>query len=107
MDVTRFETISPTASPRPVDLEILKADKEGYIKSYILLVPVVFGLPQSRFIDAGIQNSHSMLVMFLGKIALQQGKSRMVGEGKNIWSIVEVNERELYPPVLVSTRIRN
>jgi len=92
MDVERFETISPTVPHRPVDLEILNADKEGYLKSYLLIIPVVCGEPKSRFVDAGIQHSRCTIVVLLGKPALERGEAGVIGEGKNVWSIVDVND---------------
>jgi len=94
MDVDRFEAISPTALHRPFDLEILNADKEGYVKSYLLVIPVVYGEPKSRFVDAGIQHSRCAMIILLGKPALDRGEPGVVGEGKNVWSIVDVNDCE-------------
>ncbi|KAJ7452814.1 NAD(P)-binding protein [Mycena latifolia] len=92
-DADQIETLAPTQIHRNVDLAITQADTEGYIKSYIILPAVIFGLATGRFVDLGLQNSHSpFLIPWLGRASLDRGQSGMVGEGKNIWSNVEINE---------------
>ncbi|KAJ7495586.1 hypothetical protein FB451DRAFT_1360298 [Mycena latifolia] len=91
-DADQIETLAPTQIHRKVDLAITQADAEGYIKSYIILPAVIFGLATGRFVDLGLQNPHSMLIPWLIKTSLDRGQSCMVGEGKNVWSNVEINE---------------
>ncbi|KAJ7495519.1 NAD(P)-binding protein [Mycena latifolia] len=91
-DADQIETLAPTQIHRNVDLAITQADAEGYIKSYIILPAVIFGLATGRFVDLGLQNPHSMLIPWLIKASLDRGESGMVGEGKNVWSNVEINE---------------
>ncbi|KAJ7495506.1 NAD(P)-binding protein [Mycena latifolia] len=91
-DADQIETLAPTQIHRNVDLAITQADAEGYIKSYIILPAVIYGLATGRFVDLGLQNPHSMLIPWLIKAALDRGQSGMVGEGKNVWSNVEINE---------------
>jgi len=94
MNADQIETLSPTAPHRPVDLAIVNADKEGYVKTYIVIPPTIYGLAKTRFVDAGIQNPHSMQLPSLIEAALDRGQAGMIGEGKNVWSSVEVHERE-------------
>jgi len=98
MDVDRIEALPPTTFRRNVDLEIVNADKEGYLKSYIILPPLVYGLAKTRFVDAGIQHSHSFLVPTMINIALARGEVGIYGPGKNVWDHVYLYEREyLFP----------
>jgi len=93
MNADQIETLSPTAPHRHVDLEIVKADKEGYVKTYIVLPPVIYGLAKTRFVDAGIQNPRSIMIPTLIKLALARGEAGMIGHGKNVWDNVEIHER--------------
>jgi len=93
MNADQIETLSPTAPHRHVDLEIVKADKEGYVKTYIVLPPVIYGLAKTRFVDAGIQNPRSIMIPTLIKLALARGEAGMIGDGKNVWDNVEIHER--------------
>ncbi|KAJ6631943.1 hypothetical protein B0H10DRAFT_2314 [Mycena sp. CBHHK59/15] len=47
----QIESLAPTQPHRDVDLEIINADKEGYIKSYIILFRSVYGPADGKFID--------------------------------------------------------
>jgi len=96
MNADQIEALSPNAPHRPVDLEIVTAGKEGYVKTYIVIPPNIYGLANTRFVKAGIQNAHSMGIPSLIKAALARGQSGMIGEGKNVWSNVEVHDREYY-----------
>ncbi|KAK7039712.1 hypothetical protein R3P38DRAFT_2901601 [Favolaschia claudopus] len=64
-DVNQIQSISPTQMHREVDLEIVAADSEGYVKTYIIL-PVNY-----------LWACH---------------RAGMVGEGKNLWPNVEIHE---------------
>ncbi|KAJ7103955.1 hypothetical protein B0H15DRAFT_46 [Mycena belliarum] len=91
-DADQIETLAPTQTHRNVDLAITQADAEGYIKSYIVLPASVFGLAKGRLVDLGVQHPHSMAIPYLISAALDRGQAGMVGEGKNVWPIVEVHE---------------
>lgn len=43
-------------------------------------------------VDAGIQNSHSLQVPGLIQVSLSRGRAGMVGEGKNVWPNVDIEE---------------
>jgi len=88
----QIESIPDTQIHRNVDLELLKADKEGYVKVYIILPSTIYGMASGLLVDAGIQNPHSLQVPGLIKIALSRGRSGMVGEGKNVWPNVDIEE---------------
>ncbi|KAJ7101336.1 NAD-binding protein [Mycena belliarum] len=91
-DADQIETLAPTQQHRNVDLAITQADAKGYIKSYIILPSLIFGLAKGRLVDLGVQNPHSMALPYLITAALDRGQAGMVGEGKNVWQIVDVDE---------------
>lgn len=100
----QFEALPPTALHRPVDLEVVAADKEGYVRTYIVLPPTIYGKATGRLYDLGISNRHSIQIPLAIRTALDRGQGGVVGEGKNIWPHVELNElAELYEILLDAT----
>ena len=118
----QIETLPDTQLHRDVDLELIKADKEGtldehssilicleinkylayrllmnfmagYVKVYIVLPSVIYGLATGELVEQGIQNPHSFISQ-LTKIALDRGRSGIVGAGLNVWPNVNIQERE-------------
>lgn len=107
----QLDTLDPKLPNRSVDLEVLKADEEGrvlvllhytaqnssyagYIKSYIFVPGLVFGIATGRFVDMGLQNPHTRLLPFMIRLLLALGEGATVGDGKNVWPCVEIHERE-------------
>jgi len=88
----QIESLPDTQMHRNVDLEIVRADKEGYLKSYIIMPSTIWGMANGILVEQGIQNRHSVQVPYLIRVALQRGRAGMVGEGKNIWPDVNVEE---------------
>ena len=105
----QIESLPDTQLHRNVDLELLKADKEGasqaffglcfslqclsgYIKIYIILPSTIYGIASGVLVENGIQNPHSQQVPGLIKIALSRGRAGMVGAGKNVWPNVDIEE---------------
>jgi hypothetical protein len=68
--------------------------RTGYVRTYIVLPPTIYGKATGKLYDLGISNPHSIQIPLAIRTALDRGQGGMVGEGKNIWSHVEVNERE-------------
>ncbi|KAK7044380.1 hypothetical protein R3P38DRAFT_3388776 [Favolaschia claudopus] len=91
-DVNQIQSIAPTQMHREVDLEIVAADSEGYVKTYIVLPSTIYGLATGPLVDLGIQNPHSQQIPLLISAALDRGRAGMVGEGKNLWPNVEIHE---------------
>ncbi|TFY58290.1 hypothetical protein EVG20_g8203, partial [Dentipellis fragilis] len=70
----QIESIADTQMHRNVDLEVVAADKA----------------------DTGIMNRRSILGPWLIRAGLDRGQGGVIGEGKNLWAAVEVNE-SVYP----------
>ncbi|KAF8884044.1 hypothetical protein BD779DRAFT_1742694 [Infundibulicybe gibba] len=71
----QIETLAPTQPHRDVDLEILNADKQGYVKAYIILPGMIYGIAKA-----------------LIRASLDRGSGGMVGQGKNFWANVDIEE---------------
>ena len=94
MNPDQIESLPLTQMHRPVDVAIVEADKEGYVKTYIILPSTIYGLAKTRFVDAGVQNPHSIQLPSLIGASIERGQGGMIGKGKNLWPNVEVHERE-------------
>ena len=68
--------------------------RTGYVRTYIVLPPTIYGKPTGKLYDLGISNPHSIQIPAAIRASLDRGQGGVVGEGKNIWSHVELNERE-------------
>jgi nucleoside-diphosphate-sugar epimerase len=91
-NVEQIESLAPTQPHRNVDLEIIKADGEGYVKTYIILPSTIYGIATGKLVDIGVQNPHSIQLPHLIKYSLARGQAGIVGEGKNIWPDVNIEE---------------
>jgi len=81
----QIETLPITQIHRNVDLEIINADKEGYVSTYIVLPSTIYGVATGKLVDAGIQNPASIQIPALIYASIDRGQGGMVGEGKNLW----------------------
>ncbi|KAF4612137.1 hypothetical protein D9613_004521 [Agrocybe pediades] len=88
----QINALPDTQFHRNIDLEILRADEAGYIKSYIVLPSTIWGISDGPLVKKGIQNPISMQVPQLIRASLARGRAGMVGEGKNIWPDVNIDE---------------
>lgn len=91
-NVEQIESLPPTQAHRDVDLEVVAADQSGYVRTYIILPSTIYGIVTGSLVSLGIQNPHSVQVPAIIKAGLDRGQGGMVGEGKNLWPNVEVNE---------------
>ena len=64
----------------------------GYVKVYIVSPSMIYGIATGELVEEGIQNPHSILVPWLTRIALDRGRSGMVGAGLNVWPNVDIQE---------------
>ncbi|KAI9439805.1 hypothetical protein H4582DRAFT_1549586 [Lactarius indigo] len=100
-DPEQIESLPDTAIHRLVDLEVVAADKEGYVRTYIVLPSTIYGIATGNLFDLGISHAYSQQVPTAIKASLDRGQGGMIGEGKNIWPNVEVHEQaELYQIIL-------
>ena len=75
-----------------MDLEIIQADKEGYVRAYLVNPSTIYGMASGKCVDAGLANKHSIQVPLLINAALDRGRAGMVGNGLNVWPNVHIDE---------------
>ncbi|KAF8656785.1 hypothetical protein AX16_002337 [Volvariella volvacea WC 439] len=91
-NVEQIESLPPTQIHRNVDLELVQADKAGYVRTYIVLPSTIWGVAKGKLVELGIQNPHSIQIPVLVRAALLRERVGMIGEGKNIWQNVNIEE---------------
>lgn len=92
LDVSLYEALPPTQPHRNVDLAVIAADNEGYVKTYIVLPPTIYGVPTGILHKHGLQRSVVAQIRHLVEASIARKQGGVVGEGKNIWPNVDVNE---------------
>ncbi|KAK7043121.1 hypothetical protein VNI00_008475 [Paramarasmius palmivorus] len=91
-NAAQIESIPLNNPHRHVDTRIAAAGQEGYVYTYIVVPSIVYGIAQNLLVDAGISNPSVLFANIFIPIALQRGDGFRIGEGKNIWGHIEINE---------------
>jgi len=77
---------------RQVDIPIIQAATEGYVKSFIVVPGIVYGTPSGKLVDLGAQKTVTGVVKLVVQFAIANGGAIIPGEGKNKWAYVHVND---------------
>ena len=75
-------------------LSVAEAKGKGYVHTYIVLPSTIYGIASGPLVDAGLQNAHSQQIPTLVKLSLARGRAGMIGQGKNLWPNVHINDGE-------------
>ncbi|EPQ52538.1 NAD P-binding protein [Gloeophyllum trabeum ATCC 11539] len=92
MDIPRIEALDPAQPHRNVDIAIVEASKEGYARTHIVVPPTIFGRASGPLFEKGICNPGSIQIPSLIQVAWHRKASGLMGEGKNLWSLVSVDD---------------
>ncbi|RDB19487.1 Uncharacterized protein C2A9.02 [Hypsizygus marmoreus] len=104
----QIETLAPTQIHRNVDLELVNADKEGYVRTFIILPSTVYGIVTGKLVDLGIQHPYSLQVPAVIDASVRRGQGGMVGAGKNLWPNVHIDDiADLYVTLLNAIHTKN
>ncbi|KAI0265568.1 hypothetical protein BC834DRAFT_877496 [Gloeopeniophorella convolvens] len=90
--VEQMASLPASRRHRDVDFQIISADKDGYVRSYIVLPGLIYGLPTGPIADLGIQNIKSVPIVTNIRFALARGQAATIGDGQVVWPAVEVHE---------------
>ncbi|KAJ7134065.1 hypothetical protein C8R43DRAFT_1205642 [Mycena crocata] len=91
-DSVKIAALPSTQLHRNVDIELVEGDKEGYVKTYIVLPGTIYGLATGTIATAGAHNTRNQLLVNFCNMGVNRKEAFFVGEGKNEWTHVEVNE---------------
>ncbi|CAI6094605.1 unnamed protein product [Clonostachys chloroleuca] len=92
LDAGLISQIPLSLPHRNVDDAIITADREGYLRSYIVVPFAVFGTARGIMHEAGIANPSSMPIPRLIDISMHQKSVPQLGEGRNQKSWVHVED---------------
>ncbi|KAI0360218.1 NAD-P-binding protein [Trametes cingulata] len=92
LNVEQIKSIPPTALHRNVDLAIMEADAQGYVRAHIILPSTIYGIAQGALFDAGVSNPHSIQIPYLIKASLDRKRAGVVGPGKALWPDVHIHD---------------
>ncbi len=96
LNVEQIKSIPTEAPHRSVDLLIVEADTQGYIRAYIVLPSTIYGLATHSLVRAGVSNGISIQIPFVIRASIARKQAGMVGEGKALWPDVHIDDSE--PP---------
>ncbi|KAH9480255.1 Oxidase ucsJ [Psilocybe cubensis] len=106
LDVEKLNLLPETALHRNVDIPLIEADKEGFVKVYLITPGTIFGVPTGQLVDLGLQNTHSMQIPFIVKPSITRKQGGYIGKGLNTWSAISHEEVvDLY--IILFDAIRN
>lgn len=88
--------VADTAPHRNVDLEILKADQAGVIKSYTILPSTIWGFARGEVFEKGLSHPTSQQMPQLVEIAIKRKRAGVVGKGKISLSCSYSRELTIY-----------
>ncbi|KAI0360215.1 NAD-P-binding protein [Trametes cingulata] len=101
LNIEQIEALPPTALHRPVDLLVVAADAEGYVRSHLVVPGLVYGLASGPLFDAGIANPHTIVTPLFVRAALQRGSVGVLGKGVSRWGNVHIDDTaDLYIKLL-------
>ncbi|KAF8623670.1 hypothetical protein AX17_007368 [Amanita inopinata Kibby_2008] len=92
MNIPQLETLHIAQPHRIVDVALVEADAQGYVESYIILPGTIYGTASGPLVDLGLQNAHSQQIPKLVEAALDRGQGGMIGEGRNVWPNVHIDD---------------
>jgi hypothetical protein len=97
LDVPLLDSIPKEAPHREVDLAVLDADAQGFVRAWIVIPSTIWGRATGTLVDEGIMNPRSQQIPNLINFGLQRGQVGVIGEGKNFWPNVHIAERWFSP----------
>ncbi|KAJ6611974.1 hypothetical protein B0H10DRAFT_2223512 [Mycena sp. CBHHK59/15] len=92
IDSDRIAALPITNGHRNVDIELVEADKQGYVKTYIVVLGAIYGTATGKFADAGAHHTRNRLIAGLCGLGIARKEAFLIGEGKNEWPHVEIGE---------------
>ncbi|KAI8980053.1 NAD-P-binding protein [Trametes punicea] len=92
LNVEQLKSIPPTNLHRNVDLVVMEADAQGYVRAHIVCPSTIYGIAQGALVQAGVSNPHSIQIPALIKVSLARKRAGVVGQGKSLWPDVHISD---------------
>ncbi|KAG1738216.1 hypothetical protein EDB19DRAFT_1829199 [Suillus lakei] len=72
LDIPMIESLPRTQPHREVDIEVVAAGQEGYVRTYIILPSTIYGIANTSLVELGIQNPYSQQIPALIKAGIDR-----------------------------------
>jgi len=91
-DEATLDALPITSPHRKVDIPLAAAHKEGYVRTYVIAPPLIYGTASGRLVDSGVQNPVPSVILVTAQIAVERGTFGLVGPAKNLRSTIEIHD---------------
>jgi nucleoside-diphosphate-sugar epimerase len=106
-DPVQIETIPDDALHRDIELMVIDADKQGYIKAYIISPSTIWGYPTHKVAKTGVTRRHSHQIPLLINASLARGNGGIINKGLNVWDNVNTDELGLLYAKVYDVAVQN
>ncbi|KZV75323.1 NAD(P)-binding protein [Peniophora sp. CONT] len=89
----------------PPSSAVAAAGKEGYVKTFIVYPPTIWGEPTGPFFESGLAHVGSIQTPLAVKTSLGRGQGGVVGEGLNVWNHVHISDTASFYATLLSKSV--
>ncbi|EPS94586.1 NAD-binding protein [Fomitopsis schrenkii] len=92
VDIPQLKSVPPTALHRKANCVLIGADEQGYVRTHIMSLGIVYGIAHGPVFDSGIAKPFSIHVPALIKCSLDRRRSAMLGPGKAVWPVIHIDD---------------
>ncbi|KAI0682662.1 NAD(P)-binding protein [Cerioporus squamosus] len=92
LDVATLEALPSTAPVHTAIQLVVKADEDGYARTYVVLPGYVYGTPSGPLYDASIAKKTTIMLPWFADVFARRGRAGVLGGGKNAWATVHVHD---------------
>ncbi|EPS94352.1 hypothetical protein FOMPIDRAFT_1020105 [Fomitopsis schrenkii] len=107
VEIPQLKSISPTALHRNANCVLIGADEQGYVRTLIMSLCIVYGIAHGPVFDGGIAKPVSIHIPALIKCSLDRRRSAMLGPGKTVWPVIHIDDVTDEYLVLLDTVLEN
>ncbi|KAJ7581529.1 hypothetical protein C8J56DRAFT_1102765 [Mycena floridula] len=105
IEAEKIDSIPSTETNRKVDIELVRADQEGYVKTHIVAPGFIYGTARGIVAASGAQKTRNWVFPQLFSFAFERGEAGVLGEGKNQWAHDSFLRPTSFNPSLVSNLV--
>ncbi|KZV61170.1 NAD(P)-binding protein [Peniophora sp. CONT] len=84
---------------------VVEAGKAGYVKTYTVYPPTVWGAPSGPFFESGLAHVGSIQLPLSIKTSIARGQGGIVGDGLNVWNHAHIADVADFFALLLSKAV--
>ncbi|EPQ59525.1 NAD P-binding protein [Gloeophyllum trabeum ATCC 11539] len=107
LDINLIETLPHSQPHRPVDVIVSEAGRNGYVRTHIVLPSTIYGIARGPLFYSGMSNPQSIQIPALIRAGWARGQGGVIGQGKNIWPCIHIDELGDLYTVLFDSALSN